>query len=338
MKFGAADYCTAYKKDLILHCEPDGLACRYIGVKLTIHLVKPMSSSGLRGMGVALTTPFDTTMAVDYDVLDRHVDMLVDCGADYIVALGTTAETPTLSHDEKVAVAHRVLDRVGGRIPVVLGMGGNCTRVLTEELRSFPRLEEAAAILSVVPYYNKPTQEGMYRHFAAVAEASPVPVILYNIPGRTGVNMSVDTIIRLATEFPDRITGIKEASGNMEQASLVITRRPEGFLVISGDDSLAHTMIGLGGDGVISVVGNAYPREFSEMIHVSLDPERHDEAAAMHQKFSAFYSLLFRDGNPSGIKALMHCLMPDYEEVLRLPLVPVSEPVRRAIHAEAAKM
>lgn len=286
-------------------------------------------------MGVALTTPFRQDETVDFETLDFHVDYLVEERADYIVVLGTTGETPTLSRKEKEQVAARVLDRVKGRIPLVLGVGGNCTRNVVAELGDFPRIGEFDAILSVVPYYNKPTQEGMYRHFAEIAKASPVPVILYNIPGRSGVNMNVDTIIRLAREFPGKIIGIKEASGNMEQAQHVITRRPEGFLVLSGDDSLAHTMIGAGGDGVISVLGNAYPREFAAMIHVSLDEEHHDDAAVMHQKFSALYSLLFKDGNPAGIKSLLHIMFPRYEEVLRLPLVPVSESTRKGLEAEA---
>lgn len=286
-------------------------------------------------MGVALTTPFRQDETVDFETLDFHVDYLVEEGADYIVVLGTTGETPTLSRKEKEQVAARVLDRVKGRIPLVLGVGGNCTRNVVAELGDFPRIGEFDAILSVVPYYNKPTQEGMYRHFAEIAKASPVPVILYNIPGRSGVNMNVDTIIRLAREFPGKIIGIKEASGNMEQAQHVITRRPEGFLVLSGDDSLAHTMIGAGGDGVISVLGNAYPREFAAMVHVSLDEEHHDDAAVMHQKFSALYSLLFKDGNPAGIKSLLHIMFPRYEEVLRLPLVPVSESTRKGLEAEA---
>lgn len=294
-----------------------------------------MTTSRLRGMGVALTTPFKTDESIDYDALDRHIDYLVNGGADYIVALGTTAETPTLTASERHELATHILDRVAGRIPLVVGIGGNCTRCVIEDISSMPRLEEFDGILSVVPYYNKPTQEGMYRHFTEVARHCPVPIILYNIPGRTGVNMSVDTIIRLATENPGKIAGIKEASGNMEQAGLVITRRPEGFLVISGDDSLAHTMIGLGGDGVISVIGNAAPGQFSEMIHVSLDEERHNEAAKLHQRFSALYSLMFKDGNPAGIKALLHALFPDYAEVLRLPLVPVSAAVRRGLEAES---
>ncbi len=294
-----------------------------------------MSTERLRGMGVALTTPFRQDETVDFETLDFHVDYLVEEGADYIVVLGTTGETPTLSRKEKEQVAARVLDRVKGRIPLVLGVGGNCTRNVVAELGDFPRIGEFDAILSVVPYYNKPTQEGMYRHFAEIAKASPVPVILYNIPGRSGVNMNVDTIIRLAREFPGKIIGIKEASGNMEQAQHVITRRPEGFLVLSGDDSLAHTMIGAGGDGVISVLGNAYPREFAAMVHVSLDEEHHDDAAVMHQKFSALYSLLFKDGNPAGIKSLLHIMFPRYEEVLRLPLVPVSESTRKGLEAEA---
>lgn len=296
-----------------------------------------MHTSTLRGMGVALTTPFRQDETIDYAALDAHLERLISGGTDYIVALGTTAETPTLDAGERVELALHILDRVAGRIPVVLGMGGNCTRALVHDIMSMPRMEEFAGILSVVPYYNKPTQEGMYRHFSEVARVSPVPVILYNIPGRSGVNMSVDTIIRLASEFPGKIAGIKEASGNMEQAALVITRRPQGFLVISGDDSLAHTMIGLGGNGVISVVGNAYPAEFGEMIRTSLDPDRHDEASRLHQRFSALYSLLFKDGNPAGVKSLLHALWPEYGETLRLPLVPVSEPVRRAIQAEAAK-
>lgn len=285
-------------------------------------------------MGVALTTPFREDETIDYDALDSHIDYLINGGTDFIVVLGTTAETPTLTPAEKHEIACHILDYAGGRIPLVLGAGGNCTRAVVEEIESFDRLAEFDSILSVVPYYNKPTQEGMYRHFSAIAEASPVPVILYNIPGRSGVNMNVDTIIRLAEEYPGRIVGIKEASGNMEQARNVITRRPEGFLVLSGDDSLAHTMIGAGGDGVISVLGNAYPRQFSEMIHVSLDPERHEQAAPMHQRFSALYSLLFKDGNPAGIKALLHLLFPDYHEVLRLPLVPVTDTTRRALAGE----
>lgn len=285
-------------------------------------------------MGVALTTPFLPDESIDFDTLDFHIDHLVESGADYIVALGTTAETPTLSRDEKKQLEKHILDRVGGRIPVVVGIGGNNTRAITEELRDTERIGEFAAILSVVPYYNKPTQEGMYRHFSAIAEASPIPVILYNIPGRSGVNMEVDTIIRLARQYPDKIIGVKEASGNMDQAALIITRRPEGFLVLSGDDSLAHTMIAKGGDGVISVLGNAYPREFTEMIHLSLDPERHDEATPLHQRFSALYTLLFKEGNPAGIKCLLHHLFPRYSEVLRLPLVPVSDTIRTHLKQE----
>ncbi|MBP3303662.1 MAG: 4-hydroxy-tetrahydrodipicolinate synthase [Muribaculaceae bacterium] len=293
-----------------------------------------MDYDRLRGMGVAMTTPFNTDESIDYDTLDFHIDYLMNGGADYIVALGTTAETPTLSREEKAALEGRILDRVAGRIPVVVGIGGNNTRAIIDELASTERISEFAAILSVVPYYNKPTQEGMYRHFSAIAKASPIPVILYNIPGRSGVNMNVDTIIRLARENPGKIIGIKEASGNMDQASLIITRRPKGFLVLSGDDSLAHTMIGNGGDGVISVLGNAYPRQFTSMIHLSLDPERHDEATQLHQRFSAFYSLLFKDGNPAGIKCLLHHMFPRYNEVLRLPLVPVSDSTRAGLGQE----
>lgn len=285
-------------------------------------------------MGVALTTPFLENGDIDYHTLDMHLDYLIDGKADYIVALGTTAETPTLAPDEKHELALHILDYVAHRCPVVIGIGGNSTRSVVNELRETERLDEFDAILSVVPYYNKPTQEGMYRHFAEIAKASPIPVILYNIPGRTGVNMSTDTIIRLAQEFKGKIVGIKEASGNMQQAHEVIMRRPEGFLVISGDDSLAHSMIRLGGDGVISVLGNAYPAQFVEMIHRSMEDETPEGAAKLHQQFSALYSLLFKDGNPAGIKCMLHILFPRYKEVLRLPLVPVTDETRRGLERE----
>ena len=290
-----------------------------------------MTPKKLRGMGVALSTPFTPDLEIDFEALNRHLDYLVEGGVDFIVALGTTAETPTLSEEEKHKILQTVIDRVGGRVPVVIGMGGNSTAALKKSLTSTPGLEKADAILSVVPYYNKPTQEGMYRHFAEVARTSPLPVILYNIPGRTGVNLEVDTVIRLAEEFPDKIVGIKEASGNMDQAALIITRRPEGFAVFSGDDSLAHTMIGLGGDGVISVLGNALPRQFTEMIRLSLDTELHDRARPLHREFSALYSLLFKDGNPAGIKALLNAMFPWYGKHLRLPLVEATEATSQAL-------
>ncbi|MBD5314527.1 MAG: 4-hydroxy-tetrahydrodipicolinate synthase [Bacteroides sp.] len=293
-----------------------------------------MSTEHLRGMGVALTTPFLENGDIDYHTLDMHLDYLIDGKADYIVALGTTAETPTLSGDEKHELALHILDYVGHRCPVVIGIGGNSTRNVVTELKEMERLDEFDAILSVVPYYNKPTQEGMYRHFAEIAKASPIPIILYNIPGRTGVNMNTDTIIRLAKEFPNKIIGIKEASGNMQQAQEVMTRRPEGFLVISGDDSLAHSMIRFGGDGVISVLGNAYPAQFVDMIHHSMEDETPEGAAKLHQQFSALYSLLFKDGNPAGIKCMLHILFPRYKEVLRLPLVPVTDETRKGLEKE----
>lgn len=293
-----------------------------------------MATEHLRGMGVALTTPFLENGDIDYHTLDMHLDYLIDGHTDYIVALGTTAETPTLTPEEKHELALHILDYVNHRCPVVIGIGGNSTRSVVKELAETERLEEFDAILSVVPYYNKPTQEGMYRHFAEIAKASPIPVILYNIPGRTGVNMNTDTIIRLAREFQGKIIGVKEASGNMQQAQEVITRRPEGFLVISGDDSLAHSMIRIGGDGVISVLGNAYPSQFVEMIHRSMEDETPEGAAKLHQQFSALYSLMFKDGNPAGIKCMLHILFPRYKEVLRLPLVPVTDETRRGLERE----
>lgn len=293
-----------------------------------------MSSEHLRGLGVALTTPFLENGEIDYPTLDMHLDYLIAGGVDYIVALGTTAETPTLTPDEKHGLALHILDYVNHRCPIVIGVGGNSTLSVVRELKETECLDEFDAILSVVPYYNKPTQEGMYRHFSEIAKASPIPVILYNIPGRTGVNMKTDTIIRLAKEFPGKIIGIKEASGDMQQAQEVITRRPEGFLVISGDDSLAHSMIRIGGDGVISVLGNAYPSQFGEVVHRSMFDETPDEASRLHRHFSALYSLLFKDGNPAGVKCLLHVLFPEYKEVLRLPLVPATDETRRGMERE----
>lgn len=291
-----------------------------------------MSTIDLSGLGVAMVTPFNPDGSINFSLIDTHVDYLIDNGVDYIVTLGTTAETPTLSHDEYHAVHRTVISRVAGRVPVILGLGGNNTAALIEEIAHLGHeLDDFAAILSITPFYNKPSQEGLYRHFEAIAQASTIPVVLYNVPGRTGVNLSADTTLRLATDFPDRIIAIKEASGNLDQITQIIKSAPEGFRVISGDDSLALSMIELGAAGVISVIGNALPTLFGQLVHAAVNGNN-DKARAINDTLSPLYTLLFRDGNPSGIKALL-AIHPDtcHPETLRLPLVPVTAETRRAI-------
>ena len=245
-----------------------------------------MNSPRFSGLGVAMVTPFDHDGNIDFNLLDSHVDYLIGNGVDYIVSLGTTAETPTLSHDEYHAVHRRVMARVNGRVPVVLGLGGNNTAALIDEISHLgTEVTGFAAILSITPFYNKPSQEGLYRHFAAIASASPIPVILYNVPGRTGVNLTADTTLRLAADFPGKIIAIKEASGNLGQIADIINRAPEAFSVISGDDALALPMIKLGATGVISVIGNAIPALFGRLVHNLLNGDI-DSATAINDRLS----------------------------------------------------
>lgn len=298
-----------------------------------------MSTFDFSGLGVAMVTPFDLNGNIDFNLLDSHVDYLIDNGVDYIVTLGTTAETPTLSPDEYTAVYTSVLKRVNCRVPVILGLGGNNTAAIVGKITEIgATLNKFAAILSVAPYYNKPSQEGLYRHFAAIAQASPVPVVLYNVPGRTGVNLEAATTLRLATDFPARIIAIKEASGKLDQIAEIIAAAPEGFKVISGDDALALPMKRLGASGVISVVGNALPALFGRLVHSALNGDN-ATADTLQDRFSDLYPLLFRDGNPSGIKALLS-LHPctRHPEILRLPLVPVTPATRAAIAEELRKL
>ena len=283
-----------------------------------------MESFDFRGLGVALVTPFDINGDVDYDRLHLLVNRLVAGGADYIVVLGTTAETPCLTDDEKRRIRESVAEWVGGRVPLVLGFGGNCTAALCEELRAWDG-DGYTAILSVTPFYNKPSQQGLYEHFKAVAEASPLPVLLYNVPGRTGVNMQPATTLRLAREVPG-IAGVKEASGNLTQIGEIIAGAPEGFAVISGDDALTVDMAAMGTQGVISVIGNAAPNVWSRLTHLALDGKVM-EAKEMYAGLDALEKMLFAEGNPAGIKALMG-VMGLCEGVLRLPLVGVSEGLR----------
>lgn len=288
-----------------------------------------MDSLSLRGLGIALITPFDNDKNIDYDALGRVLNHVIDNGADYLVVLGTTGETATLTAGERNAVRKFCVRENHGRVPLIAGMGGNDTRALVEDIRGAD-LNGYSAILSVTPYYNKPSQEGLYCHFAEVAAASLLPVILYNVPGRTGVNLSAATTLRLAHEFPN-IVAIKEASGNMKQIEEIINNRPSGFEVISGDDSLTYPLISLGAEGVISVVGNAFPREFGDMVRMCLDGD-FQKALPVHYKFQKLYDELFVDGNPAGIKYLLH-EMGFIQNELRLPLVPTRRETRDKIDA-----
>ncbi|MBO4944597.1 MAG: 4-hydroxy-tetrahydrodipicolinate synthase [Muribaculaceae bacterium] len=277
-----------------------------------------MARINFQGMGVALITPFKTDKSIDFDALAKLIEYQIKGGTDFFVVLGTTAETPTLTPDERRQVREFVAERVNGRVPLVIGCGGNCTRSVIEELQSMD-LSAYSAVLSIVPYYNKPSQQGMYEHFKAIAQASPLPIILYNVPGRTGANMTAETTLRLANDFPN-IAAIKEASGNMTQMDDIIKHKKEDFLVFSGDDGIAFPLITLGAVGVISVIGNAFPREFSRMVRLALDGQ-YDPARIIHHKFTDLFSLLFVDGNPAGVKCVLNA-MGFIENELRLPLVP----------------
>lgn len=269
-------------------------------------------------MGVALITPFKDDESIDYQSLGRLVDFQIQNGTDYLVVLGTTAETPTLSESEKEEITRFIVQRVKGRIPIVLGVGGNNTRAVTQKLTTM-NTDGIDAILSVVPYYNKPSQEGIYQHYKAIAEASPLPIVLYNVPGRTGVNMSAETTLRVANDFPTCVA-IKEASGNITQMDDIIKNKPKNFMVISGDDGVTFPLITLGAVGVISVIGNAFPKEFSRMVRLALRGD-YDNARLIHHSFTELIELLFVDGNPAGVKSILNT-MGYIQNKLRLPLVP----------------
>lgn len=248
----------------------------------------------------------------------RLIEYQIQNGIDYLVALGTTAETPTLTEDEKARTRAFIIEKVNGRVPIVLGLGGNNTNAIVENLKT-QNFDGIDAILSVVPYYNKPSQEGIYQHYKAIASATKLPVILYNVPGRTGVNMTAETTLRLARDF-DNIVAIKEASGNITQMDDIIKNKPSDFMVISGDDGITFPLITLGAVGVISVIGNAFPREFSRMVRLALNGD-YASALTIHHRFTELFSLLFVDGNPAGVKCLLHA-MGYIQNQLRLPLVP----------------
>lgn len=264
-----------------------------------------------------MVTPFTPEGRIDYQALERMVDYVIEGGVDYIVALGTTAETPTLYIQERAVIARYIIDRAAGRVPIVLGVGGNSTSEVLDQLREFD-LRGARAILSVTPYYNKPSQEGLYQHFKVISEHSPLPIILYNVAGRTGVNMTAETTLRITRDF-DNVIGIKEASGDMAQIQEIIDRRPKGFLVLSGDDGIAIEVMRRGGDGVISVAANAFPRRFMEAIDRA-KAGRFDEAEQAFAKLGEAVKALFAEGNPTGVKCAL-ATMGLIGDTMRLPLV-----------------
>lgn len=275
----------------------------------------------LIGTGVALVTPFKKDFSVDTEALTRIVNFQIDNGIDYLVVLGTTAENATLSQEEKELVITTVINANNGRLPLVLGVGGNNTYKVVEELKTRD-FSNFVAVLSVSPYYNKPTQEGIYQHFKAVAEASPIPVILYNVPGRTASNMLPSTVLRLANDFKN-VVAIKEAAGDIVQAMKLIQGKPEGFLVISGDDMVTLPMVLAGGSGVISVIGEGFPRQFSDMVRLGLE-RKVDEAYELHYLLAEAIDMIFEQGNPAGIKEVFKTLGLS-ENTVRLPLVNVNQ-------------
>ena len=277
-----------------------------------------MARNIFKGLGVALVTPFTEEGEVDYTALKRLIEYQLDGGMDFLCILATTGETPCLTADEKEKIKRLAIDVAGRSVPILMGCGGNNTAAVVKELQTadFSGID---GILSVCPYYNKPSQEGLYQHFKAIAEASKLPVVLYNVPGRTGINMKAETTVRLAKDCPN-IVAIKEASGSLEQVDEIIKNKPDRFDVISGDDALTFPMIASGAAGVISVIGNALPKEFSRMIRLEFRGE-YEPARKIHHMFTELYSLLFVDGNPAGVKALLH-EMGFIENKLRLPLVP----------------
>jgi 4-hydroxy-tetrahydrodipicolinate synthase len=281
----------------------------------------------LIGTGVALVTPFKADFSVDTEALCRIVNFSVDGGIDYLVVLGTTAENATLSQEEKELVISTVVECNNGRLPLVLGVGGNDTMKVVSELKT-RNLSDFVAILSVSPFYNKPTQEGIYQHFKAVSEASPIPVIIYNVPGRTASNMLPKTVLRLANDF-DNIVAIKEAAGDMVQAMQILKDKPKDFLVISGDDMIALSMVLAGGSGVISVIGQGLPKEFSEMIRLGLN-RKVEEAFKLHYQMADCIDMIFEQGNPAGIKQVFQTL-GIADSYVRLPLVQVDESLSKRI-------
>jgi len=279
-----------------------------------------MAKFDYKGVGVALITPFNADGSVDFGALGRMMDSVIDGGVDYIVALGTTAETPAIVQDEREAIARYIKSLNNSRVPLVIGIGGNCTKEVIDAIVRFD-LRGFDAVLSVAPYYNRPSQEGIYQHYKAISQASPLPIILYNVPSRTGVNITAETTLRLA-HLPG-IIGIKEASGNMEQIRTILREKPEDFFVLSGDDSLTLNIMDEGGLGVISVAANSFPKTFCRMVHAQMEGNK-SEARAIESKLMPAMKMLFEEGNPTGVKSALYAkgLIQPY---LRLPMVFGSE-------------
>ncbi|MBQ8735212.1 MAG: 4-hydroxy-tetrahydrodipicolinate synthase [Bacteroidaceae bacterium] len=293
-----------------------------------------MTQKRMRGMGVAIVTPFTETNEVDYAALEKLVDLHLNSGTDFLCVQGTTGETPTLTIDEKRNIRKRIIKQVDGRMGIMLGCGGNNTRAVIEELQN-EDFTGVDGILSVVPYYNKPSQEGLYQHFKAIANSTSLPIYLYNVPGRTGLNMHPETTVRLANECKN-IIGFKAASGNIEQIKYLLKIKPDTLDVLSGDDGLTYEIMKAGGVGVISVFGNVYPKEFVSFIRL-MQQGKYDEAKELNDRYSEIYKLLFADGNPGGAKAQLSNL-GYIKNILRLPLTPVREEISEALRLADEKL
>lgn len=281
----------------------------------------------LRGTGVALITPFKQDKSIDFDALNAVINFVIEGGVQYVVTLGTTGETPTLSREEKLDIINATFTAVAARVPVVIGIGGNNTQSIVKDIETFP-IEKATAILSASPYYNKPSQEGIFQHYKAIADSTTKPIILYNVPGRTGSNIAASTTVRLAKEV-STIAGIKEASGNMAQCLQILRDKPEEFMVVSGDDNLAMAQIACGMDGVISVAANCFPKFFANMVNAALQSDFYN-ARAFNNMLMQGYDLLFAENNPAGVKAVL-AELGLIQNSLRLPLVPLSENIHQQI-------
>lgn len=279
-----------------------------------------------RGLGVAVITPFMQDGSIDFTALERLIDEQLENGVDFFCVLGTTAETPTLNKSERKEITNFFIQRVNGKVPLLLGAGGNDTATVVEGLKDIP--EGIDGLLIVTPYYNKPSQEGLYQHYKTIAKATTLPIVLYNVPGRTGVNMSADTTLRLARDF-NNIIATKEASGNIAQIEEIIINAPKGFEVLSGDDGIAYELMVAGAVGAITVIGNSHTKEFGEMVH-AIQEGNIQKARTIHQNFATLYKLLFVDGNPAGIKSVL-ALQEKIQNVLRLPLVPASSTTQKNI-------
>jgi 4-hydroxy-tetrahydrodipicolinate synthase len=281
----------------------------------------------LRGTGVALVTPFKKDQSVDFNALEKLLGYVINGGVQYIVSLGTTGEPPVLSKKEKLEVLNFTFEKIGDKLPVVIGVSGNNTAVVIEEINSYP-LEKSIAVLSASPYYNRPSQEGIFQHYKALGDASPKPIIVYNVPGRTGSNITAATTIRLAKEI-ENIQGIKEASGNMIQCMHILRDRPDDFLVVSGDDHITLPLIACGMDGVISVAANCFAKDFCNMVNAALNND-YEKARPLQYKLLEGFDLLFAENNPAGVKAFLH-EMNIIENTLRLPLVPLSDSILQQV-------